>query len=119
MLGMPFFQGSIGLVVLSAWRLNDFGERGVLTFFRTTESTLTPTQLVAHAHEQLTQATFLPGWKDQNASHIVVIPAHLFLAEEAHNLSFGVLRIRKHENVVSECGDIVEDGLCVEEELGE
>lgn len=119
MLGMPFFQDSIGLMVLSAWRVGDYGGERILTFFRTTESAFTPTQLVAHAHQQLTQATFLPGWKDQNASYIVVVPAHLFLAEEAYDLSFGVLRIRKHEKVISKCGDIVEDGLCVEEELGE
>jgi hypothetical protein len=119
MLGMPFFQDSIGLMVLSAWRLGDYGGKRILTFFRTTEPAFTPTQFVAHAHQQLTQATFLPGWEDQNASHIVIVPAHLFLAEEAYDLSFGVLRIRKHEKVVSECGDIVEDRLSVEEELGE
>jgi hypothetical protein len=64
MLDMPFFRDSIGLMVLSAWRLSGFGERGILTFLRTTESAFTPTQFVAHTHQQLTQTTFLPGWKD-------------------------------------------------------
>lgn len=92
---------------------------GFLTFLWTTESAFTSTQFVAHAHEQLAQASFLPGWKDQNASHIVVVPAHFFLAEETHDLSLGGLRIGEHEKVVSKSGDIVEDGLCVEEELSE
>ena len=95
------------------------GGWGILTFLGATESAFATTQFVAHAHQQLTQTTFLPGWKDQNASHIIVVPAHLFLAEEAHDLSFCILRIRKHEKVVSECRDIVENGLCVEEEFGE
>jgi hypothetical protein len=29
------------------------------------------------------------------------------------------LRFCKHENVISKCCNIVEDGFCVEEELGE
>ena len=115
----PFFQDSIGLMVLSAWRLDDYGRRRILTFFRTPESAFTATQFVTNAHQQLTQTMFLPGWKDKDASHVVVVPAHLFLAEETHDLSFGALRIGEHEEVISKCGNIVEDRLCVEEELCE
>ena len=113
---LPRLDRADGSVNVASKKLDG---RRILTFLGTTESAFTPTQFVAHAHQQLTQATFLPWWKDQNASHIVVVPAHLFLAEEAHDLSFGVLRICKHEKVVSKCRDIVEDGLCVEEEFGE
>jgi hypothetical protein len=79
------------------------------TFFRTAQSSFSATELVADCHEQLSQATFLPWRKDENAGYIVVVPAHLLLAKEAHDLARRGVLIGQHEKVVSECGDIVKD----------
>lgn len=116
----PFFRDSIGLVFCQrgAPKQKNLGS-WFLTFLRTTKSAFTPTQFVAYTHEQLAQASFLPGWKDQDASHIVVVPTHFLLAEEAYDLPLTALRIREHKKVVSKSGDIVKYGLCVEEELSE
>lgn len=73
----------------------------------------------------------LPRWKDQYACQIVVVPTHLLLAEEAHDLILAYRSITIQpcvgyarcwcvcdEKVVEKCRDIVEHGFGVEEELG-
>lgn len=60
----------------------------------------------------------MPRRKDEYASHVVVVPAHLLLAEKAHDLSLSSVLISQHKQVVSKCGDIVEDGFGIEEQLG-
>lgn len=74
----------------------------------------------------------LPRRKDQDASQIIIIPAHLLLAEEADDLilSHGRVSIElcagyawrgimRDEQIVEEGCDIVEYRFRVEEELGE
>jgi hypothetical protein len=104
----------------------------VRTLLGPTQSTLALAHLVACAHEYLAQALFLPWWEDQYACQIVVVPAHLLLAEEAHHLSlladsiftqasvwYTRCRIVRDEQVVEESRHVVEDGLGVEEQLRE
>lgn len=74
----------------------------------------------------------LPRRKHQDTRQIVVIPTHLLLAEEAHDLvlrnrrvtvelciRYAWARTVRDEEVIEEGCDVVEDGFCVEEELGE
>lgn len=97
------------------------------TLLRPTKSRLPLTQLVAHSHEYLSKPLPLPRWKHKNAGEVVVIPAHLLLAEEAHNLGVsrratdrgGWVGIVRHKQVVEERSHVVKDGLRVEKELGE
>jgi len=73
---------SAGVVLVqqpSVWRR----ER---TFLRPTQPLLPSTHLITRAHEYLPQSLFLPGRKHQDACEIVVVPAHLLFAEEAHDL---------------------------------
>lgn len=73
----------------------------------------------------------LPWWEDQDTRQIVVVPAHLLLAEETHDLVLHKRRVDvelraryarcgvvRNEEVVEECRDIVEHGFRIKEELG-
>ena len=67
----------------------------------------------------------LPGREYKNTCQVVVVPAHLLLAEETDDL----MRLREgcrsrgfggvDKDVVVEANDVEEDGFVVEEELGE
>ena len=67
----------------------------------------------------------MPGREDEDAGEVVVVPGHLFLAEEADDLlgrgvgCEGAWRRRVHEEVVVEGGNVEEDGFVVEEEFRE
>lgn len=67
----------------------------------------------------------MPRRENEDAGEVVVVPAHLLLAEEADNLPTLLLRVGDavvgcivHEEVVVEGSDVVEDGFIVEEEFG-
>jgi hypothetical protein len=102
------------------------------TLLRAAQSALSLAHLITRAHEYLAKALFLPRWEYQYARQIVVVPAHLLLAEEAHHLfllTYSIFaqagnrnircRIVRDEQVVEEGRDIVEDGFGVEEQLRE
>lgn len=102
------------------------------TFFGASHSPLSLTHLITRAHENLPQALFLPRRKHQYTRQIVVVPAHLFFAEEAHHLVLNDRRVAielcvryarrwvvRDKKVVKEGRNIVEDGFRVKEEFGE
>jgi hypothetical protein len=102
-----------------------------LTLLGPAHAALPLAQLVARAHEYLAQALLLPGRKHKDAREVVVVPAHLLLAEEADDLVLRrrhIIKVRmryarggivRDEQVVQERRHVVEDGFCVEEQLGE
>ena len=103
-----------------------------LTFLGSTKSSLPLTHLITRAHQNLTQTLLLPRRENQYARQIVVVPAHLLLAEEANDLTLSNRRVAikscvryarrwivRDKEVVEEGGDVVKNRLCVEEELGE
>jgi hypothetical protein len=61
-------------------------ERQKRTLLGPAESALSLAHLVAGAHEHLAKALLLPRRKHEDARQVVVIPAHLLLAEEADDL---------------------------------
>ena len=68
----------------------------------------------------MSQPSPLPRREDEDACYIVVIPAHLLLAEESHHLAIRVgCGVAEYERVVEECAGVEEDGLRFEEEFGE
>lgn len=89
------------------------------TLLRPTEPPLPFAQLVADGHEHLPEAALLPGRKHEDAREVVVVPAHLLLAEEADDLRAAAGRVREDQQVVQEGRHVVEDGFCVEEQLRE
>ena len=88
-------------------------------FFRTANAVLSSAELVAYAHQDLTEAFALPGREHEDAGEVVIVPAHFLFAVEANDLR--VVRasaVRSvDEEIVIEGGDIEEDGLVVEEEF--
>ena len=92
---------------------------------RPSDAVFPPAELVADSHEDLAETFALPGWEDEDAGEVVVVPAHFFFAEEADDLGGGGAacalhgRGRVEEEVVIEGGHVKEDGFVVEEELGE
>lgn len=91
----------------------------ILTLFRTANASFSPAQFVAHAHQHLPQTLPLPRRENQNAGQIIVVPAHLLFAEEANDLARPGHGVGVDEQVVQKGGDIVKDGLGVEEQLPE
>jgi hypothetical protein len=67
----------------------------------------------------------LPWWKDEDACHIVVVPGHFLLAEEANDLAVRVLGFlfrsggQLNEGVVEESAGVEEDGFGLQEQFGE
>ena len=104
------------------------------TFLRPPKPPLPPTHLITRPHKYLPQPLLLPRRKHQYTREIIIIPAHLLLAEEAHHLSTptsssSILPIRRkgdtgrrlmrHEQVIQKRGDIVEHRFSIEEEFRE
>lgn len=90
-------------------------------FFWTTQPAFALAKFVAYGHEDLTKTTFLPGWKYDDASEVVVIPTEFFFAEEANDL--GAWRMGRSigidKEVVEKRCYVIEHRLSVEEQLGE
>ena len=61
----------------------------------------------------------MPGREHEDASEVIVIPAHLLFAEESNDLGGSRSGWSVYEEVVIEGCHIEEDGFVVEEELGE
>lgn len=91
----------------------------VRTLLRPAEPSLPLAQLVADGHEHLAEAALLPGREHEDAREVVVIPAHLLLAEEADHLRAAAGRVREDQQVVQKRRHVVEDGFRVEEQLRE
>lgn len=96
-----------------------FTKRSFRTTYETTIA-LPGTDLVTHAHQQLSKLLMLVGWEDEDACEIVRIPGEFLFREEAQDVVIlGVIGIGEDEEVVEKGDDIVEDGLVIEEEFGE
>ena len=90
-----------------------------LTLLRPSHAALPLTHLIACAHDDLTQPLLLPWREYQYTRQVIVVPAHLLLAEEADDLVGAAGGVGGGQEVVKEGRGVVKDGLCVEEELGE
>jgi hypothetical protein len=79
--------------------------------------------MVRRSDEDLPKTTALKRRKYQETSQVIVIPAHLLLAEEAGHLLrlAGAARAGAldEDGVEEECAGVEEDRLCFEEEFGE
>jgi hypothetical protein len=96
-------------------------ERQKRTLLGPAESALSLAHLVAGAHEHLAKALLLPRRKHEDARQVVVIPAHLLLAEEADDL---VLRCSGSGSGigargVSVRGTSIRGGVAVEARVGD